>query len=1364
MPLMLVSGKARVARADARPPSNAMDDSLGPTKDLLDRHYRLGLLERLMEAWRNQEVRRAGGGAAALSGFHFQFLVTLYAGVRRWLELDTNARAKPEIFGELLSDVLTIGADGTIIVAQVKLRQSSQAVRAALDEFWAIVQLARRVVPELVPELTFQIVSRERELANVEATVDRWCPTAPPAASDAVVADFRRRIRTLVTSDPEAETVALLVNSLGAERPLDLIRSWLGRLLGSARSPETLRSVANDIWQDLHDLEAATDHRRIGWAYAWTASDQTPAQVEHGDFLTGQLPSPRDLRTGRFAPRAGVVEPLAVCASEWLQSHPAERDARLRLPVFWIGGRSGSGKSVALLHVLARLHADGHSPILWLGSNFQKLADAVAFGSHLRRPGQTTILALDDPYAPAAQHDAASIWQNATAQLLALRQRDDPSELPVLVTCGPTEQAERLQDDFPDELSLTIYPLPPESAADLEGLREWYRLRTGKDPPPVGDDNVLLVQLFFEWRVGMTLPEFAKRFRARIQAADATLVEWFAQILAINRLYVGYLGQASGLPADAQATVERLRREHHLVENLDDFRPGLWLAHPHLSDAIYSAWFPPGRFAPHRHAHLRTALLDALTHGGDPSRKTAPLWAVIRSLPSPRSDATISERLADYDVPGVLQEVYDGTVRACENRLPVSLLPPWIATQALLPDRALTPSPIEQALAALRPESIGEKGLRLTCHILLSHLDSLPFPDQRARAIDGILTLLETSPEWREWPHVARHVGERAPSDRLWSAVAEWVSRHTFDHLAAWLLELGLRSAENDTQLRATADQLLSQVEDDLAWGDVAQWLLPEARVDEVPAGVMAWIEKHHASMGVRFVLGRLVALGSYRAATLAKAWARVWHREPTANFVLEPLLGGDAPDDEVVNWAREWLRQDHPQAGKIIKRLLEVDGDSEEVSTLARTWIRRHVADDASWSFGWEALWARERGEREAIDLAIEWLKNRGAAHGSWTFVWKPLWEAAPGDAELATLARGWLAAVEPAHGSWQYVWKPLWEAAPGDAELAALGEADQALAAWKAVAEQRNTPEDWCQLSVGFGKSGRCAEAVEAARAAIWLDPYRADAWRSLAMNLTKLGEIDEALAAWKVVAEQRNTPEDWCSRSVTYAKIGRYGDAVEAARAAIWLDPYLADAWRRLAINLDQMGKARAAVEAWKKLDELAGTGSDAKYEAAAVAARRTIEEDPLCDDAWRDLAMNLSRLNRSQEAASIARERLTRQPELCDNILPLVDEIMNQAPGDVVSLLEIFVVINPENAKYWNLLGAARAKVGDFGGSLDACNRATAIVPEFANYWYTLARAYDKGGHGEAAERTYAKVLKLQPNHPKAQAHLRRLQQT
>ena len=898
-----------------------MDDSLEPTKDLLDRRYRPELLERLMEAWRDEEGRRAGGGAAALSGFHYQFLVTLCCAVKGWLELEKGTRAKPEIFAELLSDVLTIRADGTIIVAQVKLRQSSQAVRAALDEFWAIVELARRVVPELVPELTFQIVSRERELANVEAAVNRWCPTAAPAASDAVVADFRRRITTLVAADPEAETVALLVNGLGAERPLDLIRSWLGRLLGGAGSTETLRAVANDIWQDLHTLEAATDHSRLGWAYAWTASDQAPAQVEHGDFLTGQLPSPRDLRTGRFAPRAAVIEPLVARASEWLQSHPAERDTRLRLPVFWIGGRSGCGKSIALLHVLSRLHADGHSPILWLGSNFQKLADAVAFGGHLRRPGQTTILALDDPYAPAAQHDAASIWQNATAQLLALRQRDDPSELPVLVTCGPTEQAERLQDDFPDELSLTIYTLPRESAADLDGLREWYRLRTGKDPPPVGDDNVLLVQLFFEWRVGMTLPEFAKRFRARIQAADETLIEWFARILALNRLYVGYLGQASALPPDAQATVERLRRENHLVENLDDFRPGLWLAHPHLSDAIYSAWFPPGRFAPHRRAHLRTALLDALTHGGDPSRKTAPLWAVIRSLPSLRSDATISERLADYDVPGLLQEVYDGTVRACENRLPVSLLPPWIATQALLPDRTLTPSPIEQGLSALRPESIGEKGLRLTCHILLSHLDSLPFPDQRARVMDRILALLEASLEWREWPHVARHMGERAPSNRLWSAVAEWVARHTSNHLAAWLLELGLRSAEDDTRLRATADQLLPQVDDDLAWGDVAQALLFEARVDEVPAGVMAWIERHHSSLGVRFVLGRLVALGSDRAVTLAKAWARVWYLERTANFVLEPLLDCDAPDEEVINWAGEWLRQDHPHAGKIIKR-----------------------------------------------------------------------------------------------------------------------------------------------------------------------------------------------------------------------------------------------------------------------------------------------------------------------------------------------------------------------------------------------------------------------------------------------------------
>src|SRR5207253_11039817 len=141
-----------------------------------------------------------------------------------------------------------------------------------------------------------------------------------------------------------------------------------------------------------------------------------------------------------------------------------------------------------------------------------------------------------------------------------------------------------------------IRDLPEEHPDDISQLRNWYVQRTRKSPPKIGDENILLVQLFFEWETERPLPEFASRFRNRIRERDTngSLEDVVTRMLCANRLYVGYSSGAVNtyLTPELQDTFERLREEHHIVQTISDRGAGLWLAHAHLSNVIYESWYP----------------------------------------------------------------------------------------------------------------------------------------------------------------------------------------------------------------------------------------------------------------------------------------------------------------------------------------------------------------------------------------------------------------------------------------------------------------------------------------------------------------------------------------------------------------------------------------------------------------------------------------------------------------------------------------------------------------------------------------------------------------------------------------------------
>jgi len=996
-------------------------------------------LHRLKVAWEAAYPRQATGGERAIVGFHYQFLQTLFETAKAYLTLPPARRGTPTVSSEWLSDLTNASDSEVFVITQVKYTQSSGMVISALADLWRIHDVASTSTPDLLPRLRFRVLSARSFLKNVSKTIENWSPDGI-ADDDPSLSAFRSRIQIELHSDPENDLLALLANEFCAENPLAIMQAWLGRLLEAAAESNGYKQVGRQIWNDMHQLERVKVTSRAKGIHVWTTRDRAPDSVREGKVLTGEQPLVFHLREGYFSRRNDLLDPLADRVTTWVASNPTAEDTSCRLQIFWIGGRSGAGKSVALLHVLALLHERGLSPILWLGNKVANLPAAIRWARELRRPGQPVVVGIDDPYSPAAQSDASAIWREAFAELQESREAGDASSLPVIICCGPTEQADRLRSEWPDDVVVTLFTMRNESDADIMALREWYRARTGEEAPDVGDENVLLVQLFFQWRVGVSIIEFARRFRRRINAADRTgmLEKALSRMLALNRLYVGYCRAAfeHTLDAEQRDVATRLLREEHLAENLDNARSGVWLAHPHLANAIYEAWHPVDSSDHVRREHLRLGILGALEWGGSPAERTAPLWALSRLFDDNPSAIELARRLGAANARFLLEEIYRHSSEV-GGRMPLAQLPAWIQVRLRVAGIQLSPDPLTEAIERVGHADLFETGLRLTCHKLIEHLDAMT-GDERCRVVDAVIGLLGRSLDWYEWPHLALHVVLRTGDERLWPLVANWFPNRSRMRVAQRLLLVALQSARTSPHLSRVARMGLVTAAVTEDWSRIAAHLLKTSEPDSPPTEVLAWASSKRLDPEAAILIGKCLQHRFPGSERWALEWAARWYRERNASFVLEPLcevllssstsstaVGVEHHWHELIEWSCAWIEEGHGNTAYLLSKLLKLsphDPHTEVLARLGRVWLAEAPTDHGSWALVWQPLWQRAIKtsdgslQAELVVRGMRWLATELSSQ-SFAFVCIPLWRYGVTRDELRGLVERFLATASRSH-----------------------------------------------------------------------------------------------------------------------------------------------------------------------------------------------------------------------------------------------------------------------------------------------------------------------------------------------------------
>lgn len=968
----------------------------------------LAALRELEASWREREPYRAAGGARAMIGFDYQIAVALRHTVTSWLASPDEGGV--DVVMESISDLSDLSSG--LVVIQVKHRLTATNMRAALDELWRVWRLAEEVLGERANRIALKVICRAAS-GQVDKARAEW---RPETGSDGLAA-FQARVSIEQAPNPENQLIGLLGNELRAPNPLELIRKWKGLLIEASAYSDGFRRAARDIVGELYALQNRRDPMQLGF-HVWTDSDQPPERLERGGFLTGQRPRLRHLVKGYFAPRPRIVEALADELAAWQRTLETD-DAGFGLPVFWIGGRSGSGKSVVLLQLLAHLQRYGTQPVLWLRSEPELLPAALDWSLGFE---PSAIVAVDDPYSPGKESDVATSWARAARVVDARIDGGYEAALPTIVCCGPSEQAERLKRDLADRVRVNVWRPPREDPLGLADLRAWYEARTGTRPPDVGDDNVLLVQLFFEWSVGATIDEFGQRFLSRVEAADPSgrLRDQLSRMLALNRLYVDYPSAAltHALAPEELDALEVLRGEHHIAAADDAGGSAVRLAHPHLANALFSSWYPPDLARVQRRDHLARALGDTYRFGASETHRVAPLVAIANEV---ARDSSGGDRRVDDGTDLILRAFREEVESQRSVAASAIEIRAWLTVRTRGRVADLEPDPVAEALAHAGGLAALDDQSRTLLILLVRSFEMLTSAEQQA-ALDVIHSLVVRL-NGEGCAGLIRAAVQASDDSRFTELAFAWVRHRPADPRCTLLVDATLQRGGP-----AVLDRVIEQLE---VMPPTAQWVLIATsalrRKNQQSELIIAWVSKHRRALWMAPALAELVAMGVPDALSMAWGWLDLYQRERRASYVLDALLKAGGLTDRLADYMHNWLATEPTDAGYVLE---EVASRGDEAGLeIVRTWLEHHQADP-SWSFVWKALC---RSSELPADRALGrvWLAEAAEDDPSWGFVWQQMVEREPNDPSLRSQASDWLSAHQGSPG-WGPVWSTLFALEP--------------------------------------------------------------------------------------------------------------------------------------------------------------------------------------------------------------------------------------------------------------------------------------------------------------------------------------------
>jgi tetratricopeptide (TPR) repeat protein len=284
------------------------------------------------------------------------------------------------------------------------------------------------------------------------------------------------------------------------------------------------------------------------------------------------------------------------------------------------------------------------------------------------------------------------------------------------------------------------------------------------------------------------------------------------------------------------------------------------------------------------------------------------------------------------------------------------------------------------------------------------------------------------------------------------------------------------------------------------------------------------------------------------------------------------------------------------------------------------------------------------------------------------------------------------------------------------------------------------RPPPVYFANLAEMCRQRGLLAEAEQAGRRAVALDPTLTAGWNNLGIVLQEQGKLDESLACLERVAQMR--PDDALARNNignTLKRMGRLAEAKAQYEAALALNSGYAEAHSNLAHLLNDLGEADAALASARRAMEANPQLADAYINAIGVENGRRRYPEAL---RWADALLSfepmhvggltakatvLRHLDRNEEALAVARLAASAAPDDSDaqNALGEALQALNR-PQEAMTAFD--------KAVQGSGLGVEKAVInrvtlmmeqGDKAGAEQAAKDAIARYPNTAFAWSAIS---------------------------------------
>ena len=961
-------------------------------------HANVSSLSELHEAWAAHPLgkNRAAGGRRALSGFGFQLALSVDA----FVELAEQGRADDVSF-EGLSDLARL-ENGISYAIQVKATLTKQTAIATIAEALAVDKFLEQEFPHVRDSVRFKTVVQRRawESEPADLTAADLKLTGEEAARwDAV---RERMLDAEVRASPRMSLAAKLFPRY--ENPWMLADALCGELLDALGKDESSVRIAERLFDTLTAGQVAAP-KPPG---RMLRLEDFAGRESGNEILLGRRPTIEQLSQGYFMKRDERAEAIAAEVVERL-----ERDGGETLPVHWIAGASGAGKSVLMLQALQILAESDEVVVHSVSHVPGRLRDALGYW---QATGEApVVIAIDDLYAPAYRESPA--WEEVVAMSIEMEIKTRI----VVLTTGPDDYLEAFKKFAKREEAFDLTPvqIPDLSPDEKERFGAWFEARTGArvDPPR----EAVFVEAAFRAEIqragSADLGEFAQRFAERV--AEAGAIEAVRSTLFLNSR--GF-GAPASLFEGHVAELDRLVREKIATRDAED-AGSIALFHPRLAAALYRSMVDPTATEDRAQDLLRgleallptsesaSALLKTLRSLGGATRRRFlelawdRIWAAYPQgehvgLIVPWMFAGISTGLvgpkSEY-VPRLMEWGFADTTRSTGTEVICKILPRFSPAEV----REAFPAAAHDWLERHQDDPLWGRVL----------IVAMSLGGEIEKLVRLAIEWLEGNPDHPEWGRVFAFVVEHDPgSRRLAVGALEDAPVSTADPVI-WEVALA-ESGDHELILAKVTRRLCREATRRMLTKGVA-FIADQAGSEDVAAVRVALAEEREQANWSALVLRLLDRVE--RDLPLAAAV-----REATADWL------GDHPDASV--WPVLW------HALFLVR--IPSGEQKERVLDLGSAWL-----DDHAFERDWLMLAERLLIERPPIgaEYVIRWLE----AHPDrtrWPNLFQRVQVAAPDKARLRAVGLSWLAAEGPLTPGWTGVFVQLWRSG-SEPDLVELG-----------------------------------------------------------------------------------------------------------------------------------------------------------------------------------------------------------------------------------------------------------------------------------------------------------------------------------